>query len=69
MIWAGSFSRRLIASSGADHTVQIWNPINGNTIFTYRGHNAKINALGWSHNGSRIVSGDDAASVQVWEAV
>lgn len=28
----------------------------------------KINALGWAHNGTRIVSGDDAASVQVWQA-
>jgi len=37
-------------------------------IATYLGHSASVNTVAWSPDGTRIASGGDDGSVQVWEA-
>ncbi|MGH2478944.1 MAG: WD40 repeat domain-containing protein, partial [Ktedonobacteraceae bacterium] len=66
----------LIASGGADGTVQIWNAATGEHIYTYTGHTAGVNGLALFYNGSsqatptnlaRIVSVSDDGTAQVWK--
>ena len=39
----------------------------GTTLYTYRGHSGGVNAVKWSPDGKRIVSGSDDQTVQVWD--
>ena len=41
----------------------------GATLYIYRGHANGVNAVGWSPDGKRIVSGSDDRTVQVWDAI
>ena len=38
----------------------------GNLLYTYTGHNDGVNALAWSHDGTRIASGSSDGTAQVW---
>ena len=40
----------------------------GTTLFTYQHHTQVVLALSWSPNGTRIASGSEDETVQVWEA-
>src|SRR5260370_252955 len=40
----------------------------GTPHYTYRGHSASVNAVAWSTDGKRIVSGSNDGTVQVWDA-
>jgi len=67
--------QQLIASGGADSTVQLWEASTGKQIFTYRGHQGGINGLSSalsSPDGSAsplIASASDDGSVQTWKIV
>ena len=37
-------------------------------VFIYRGHNNQVQAVAWSHNGTRIASGSFDTTVQIWDA-
>jgi eukaryotic-like serine/threonine-protein kinase len=56
--------------SSGDTTVQVWNATDGGNVLTYRGHAAAVNAVAWSPDGQRIVSGgnDVISQLQVWKA-
>src|SRR6266566_2761378 len=41
VVWSSDGKR--IASGGVDQTVQVWNASTGRSIFTYRGHSARVN--------------------------
>jgi len=38
-------------------------------LCTYRGHQAQVNALAWSPDSTRIVTGSQDATAQVWDAL
>ena len=57
-----------IASGSLDHTVQVWDALTGNHVFTYKGHNGAVEVVAWSPDGTRIASGSLDHTVQVWDA-
>lgn len=56
---------KYIASGSLDGTTQVWNPLTGKTLLTYT-QGAYVNALAWSHDGTRIASA--GTDVQIWNA-
>jgi WD40 repeat protein len=48
--------------------VRIWQPATGHTSVVYRGHRGWVDAIDWSPDGTRIASGSDDHTVQVWRA-
>jgi WD40 repeat protein len=42
--------------------------VGGTTSITFKGHTGAVEALSWSPDGTRIVSGGDDMTVQVWDA-
>jgi serine/threonine protein kinase len=40
----------------------------GTLLYTYRGHSDYVHAVAWSSDGTRIASGSDDQTVQVWDA-
>src|SRR3989440_9811144 len=40
----------------------------GTVVYTYRGHSNRVNAVTWSPDGKRVVSGSDDNTAQVWDA-
>lgn len=63
---AWSPDERYIAS-GWGSEVHISSAQTGHHLFTYRGHSQTVNAIAWSPEGSRLASGGDDQTVQVWE--
>lgn len=60
----------LVATGGA---LTLWEisqqkPAPGSTLVTYTGHRGPVVSVAWSPDGTRIVSGSDDTTVQVWSA-
>lgn len=43
-------------------------PPRGTTLHIYKGHNNEVRDVAWSRDGTRIASGSDDKTVQVWDA-
>src|SRR5437763_6982763 len=69
-VWCVAWSPdgKRIASGGVDKTVQVWDPVTGRTLLTYRGHTEKVQVAAWSPDGKYIASGSDDTTVQIWDA-
>jgi WD40 repeat protein len=63
--WSPSGNR--IASSGYDKTIQVWDPTNGNTFFSYTNHSEAVSAVAWSPVGTSLASASYDGTVQVWD--
>src|SRR5579883_417226 len=51
-----------------DKLVHIWDASTGRLIYPYNGHYSVVESLDWSPDGTRIVSGSDDHTAQVWWA-
>ncbi len=63
---AYSADGRLIASSGDDNVVKIWDASSGNLIKTLRGHGGRVRSCDFSLDGRFLVSGGHDALAKVW---
>ena len=48
--------------------MRVWEAGSGRLLHTLTGHTGPVLAVGWSPDGSRLVSGGDDGTVRVWEA-
>src|SRR5260370_10304970 len=53
-----------IASASADKTVQVWDAVNGGSIFIYTAHSGPVNSAAWLHDGQQIPSANDDITVR-----
>jgi hypothetical protein len=61
---------RLLAVGGMERTgLQVWDLATGRQLVRYRGYEAKISALAFSPDGSRLASGLDDGTAIVWDVV
>jgi WD40 repeat protein len=55
-------------ASANDGAVQVWDAQSGALLLEYDGHNGLVRSIAWSPDGTLVASGDDAGSIQVWQA-
>lgn len=48
--------------------VEVFDATTGKLILTYRGHSSLVWSLAWSPDGTRIASGSEDGTVQIWQA-
>jgi hypothetical protein len=58
---------RLLASSGYDALVKLWDTATGREIKTLHGHSLNVNTLAFSPDGKLLVSGSDDGSARLWD--
>ncbi len=63
---AYSADGRLIASSGDDNVLKIWDASSGSLIKTLRGHGGRVRSCDFSPDGRFLVSGGHDAQAKVW---
>ncbi|HLG60997.1 MAG TPA: protein kinase [Ktedonosporobacter sp.] len=71
MVWSVAWSPdgKMIASTGGDKTVQVWEAASGNPLYTYMGHTDSVYSMAWSPDSKRIASASYDKTVQVWDAI
>ncbi|MCZ6774492.1 MAG: hypothetical protein O7G83_21250, partial [Proteobacteria bacterium] len=58
---------RMVATSGGDALVRIWDARSGKPLHTLKGHRAEVIEIGFSGDGSRLVSLDKRSDVFIWD--
>jgi WD40 repeat protein len=58
---------KLVASSGGDKLVLVWDAKSGKVLHTFKGHNAEAPALAWAPGSSiSLAAGDREGRVRIW---
>ncbi|KAJ3380075.1 SCF ubiquitin ligase complex subunit cdc4 [Entophlyctis sp. JEL0112] len=57
---------RVLVSGSYDCTVRVWDLVEGECVYTFRGHREKVYSVGYNHELGRAVSGSLDACVKVW---
>ncbi|MGH1396715.1 MAG: protein kinase domain-containing protein [Trichormus sp.] len=57
---------KIIASSGDDRTIKLWNIATGQQVATLTGHSRKVNIVAISPDGQTLVSGSDDNTIKIW---
>ncbi|KAK1223797.1 WD domain protein [Marasmius sp. AFHP31] len=56
----------LLASSGADKLIKIWDAYSGEPMRTFEGHKEGISDVAWSTDGEYLASASDDKTVKIW---
>ncbi|KAG5353257.1 hypothetical protein C0989_008992 [Termitomyces sp. Mn162] len=56
----------ILASSGADKLVKLWDTNNGEIIRTFEGHREGISDIAWSSDGDYLASASDDKTIIIW---
>src|SRR5262249_6911740 len=58
---------RILASSGFDAAVKLWDTASGREVATLNGHSLPVKSLAFSSDGKLLVSGGDDGGARVWD--
>src|SRR5262249_18100507 len=58
---------QVLASSGSDKTIRLWNPVNGQAIATLGAHSAGVNAVLLAPGGNAAYSVGDDGQLKFWK--
>ena len=64
--WSSDGSR--IATSSADGTARIWDPLTQAQLLVIRGHQEEIRAVEWSPDGTRLATVSADKTTRIWDA-
>ncbi len=59
---------RTLASAGRDHSVRLWDPVNGHELLTLKGHAAPVQAIAFSPDGTILATGSHDGAIKLWRA-
>src|SRR5207302_7248811 len=59
---------RLVASTGVDGTVRLWDVVNLTSLATLLGHTGVVWSVALSGDGQLVASGGDDGIVRLWDA-
>jgi WD40 repeat protein len=65
---AFSLDGRLLASTGEDKTVHVWDAATGRELLSLRGHKDACGCLAFSPDGWRLASASKDGTIRVWDA-
>ena len=58
---------KVLASSGIDNLIQLWDVENGKFLDPLRGHEGDVNSIAFSSDGTWIASGSDDGTLRLWK--
>jgi WD40 repeat protein len=69
-VWdvALSADGQVLASSGGDGMVRLWQPTTGRRVATLHGHSGVVRSVALPGDGQLVVSGGYDGTVRLWEA-
>ncbi|KAM3140723.1 hypothetical protein pb186bvf_007128 [Paramecium bursaria] len=58
----------MLITGGADHSVRMWNYLNGQYLFSYSGHSSDVYGIAFNPKNQYIASGSQDKTVRLWDA-